>query len=180
METYISLLRGINVGGNNSIKMSELIELYSDLHFRNCKTYIQSGNVVFQFEKTNWLELAKLIETSILQRFQLNVPVIIFDKPELIEISNNNPFLIDRQEDTSKLHVTFLEKKPEINAINKINKSQYLPDEFEIINSTIYLFCPNGYGKTKLTNQFFENKLLTRASTRNWNTVIKLVEIINT
>ncbi len=177
MNTYISILRGINVSGKNLIKMNSLKEMYEDMGFQNVKTYIQSGNVVFQGRETNLMELEELITEGILKRFALNVPVLVQEYSELKSILSLNPFLNDPKEDISKLYTIFLSKSPEKHFAERIDSELYLPDRFYIMERTIYLFCPNGYGNTKLNNNFFENKLGVKATTRNWRTLMELVKM---
>ncbi len=177
MQTYISILRGINVSGQKMIKMNELLALFEGLHFKNIRTYIQSGNVVFQAVKTDVHDLAKLIEEKISERFGFAVPVMVKEKNEIATVLQNNPFIKSVDKDVSKLHVTFLSQEPDKSYIDKINQLQYLPDEYVLAGSTIYLYCPNGYGNTKLHNNFFENKLKVKATTRNWNTVNELMKM---
>ena len=177
METYISILRGINVSGHKLIKMPELLKMYESLNFKKVKTYIQSGNVVFQDKKTNCKNLEEKISKQIANDFHFEVPVLVKEKSELITILQNNPFLDKRKEDVTKLHVTFLSKEPEMDSLATIKAGNYNNDEFILSGKTVYLFCPDGYGRTKLTNNFFENKLKVVATTRNWNTVNQLVEM---
>lgn len=177
LETYISILRGINVSGQKMIKMPELIKMYESLNFKKVKTYIQSGNVIFQEKKTNCPDLEKKISKQISIDFHFEVPVLVKEEKELITVLKNNPFVNNRKEDITKLHVTFLSEDPEHGDLEKIKNGQYNGDEYIFSGKTIYLFCPNGYGRTKLTNNFFENKLKVVASTRNWNTINQLVEI---
>jgi len=177
MNTYISILRGINVGGKNLIKMTLLKELYERLGFSPAITYIQSGNVIFQANQTSAAELEKIISTAITTKFSFVVPVIVIEPAELKAIVTQNPFTTERKEDIEKLHITFLSQSPTLEIANSLNSNTYLPDEFFILQKTVYLFCPNGYGKTKLTNSFFESKLKVTATTRNMRTVIKLVRI---
>lgn len=177
METYIAILRGINVSGTKKIRMEDLRVKLTDMGFRQVKTYIQSGNVVFDHEKTDPLELAKRFEQIILDEYGFAVPVIITDADALEYVLTHNPFLNDRNEEADKLHVTFLAEAPADEKINKLDDKAYLPDEFIFKNNAIYLFCPNGYGRTKLTNNFFESKLKVTATTRNWKTVNALVEL---
>jgi uncharacterized protein (DUF1697 family) len=92
-------------------------------------------------------------------------------------VLSNNPFLSEKNIDESKLHVTFLGEFPSKEQIKKTETLNYEPDRFNIAGKEIYLYCPNGYGRTKLNNNFFENKLNVMATTRNWNTVKKLVEM---
>ena len=177
METYISILRGINVSGQKMIKMPELLKMYEGLNFKKVKTYIQSGNVIFQTEKTTCSDLEKMISKKITSDFRFEVPVLVKEKKELVVVLKNNPFVNKRKEDITKLHVTFLSKEPEQMNLKKIKDGLYNGDEFIFSGKTIYLFCPHGYGRTKLTNNFFENKLKVVATTRNWNTINQLVEI---
>jgi uncharacterized protein (DUF1697 family) len=177
METYISILRGINVGGNKKILMEDLKNLYIELNFKNIKTYIQSGNVIFDYEKTIPNQLIKKIEDKIYEKFKFQVPVIILSGFELQEIINNNPFLIENNIDVEKLHVTFLSDKPEIIKMEEIKKYEYKPDRFFCSDKTVYVYCPNGYGNTKLNNTFFESKLKVKATTRNLKTVQELFRI---
>jgi uncharacterized protein (DUF1697 family) len=121
--------------------------------------------------------LEKKITEKILKEFGFDVPVIVKDLDDLKTVLQNNPFVKKGNEDITKLHVTFLSHEPESENIAKITNGKYLPDEFVMKGKTIYLFCPNGYGKTKLTNTFFENKLRCNATTRNWKTINELFNI---
>jgi len=177
MKTYVSILRGINVGGKNLIKINSLREMYEGLGFLNVKTYIQSGNVVFQRVESNLEEMELLISDEILNRFTFNVPVFVREVSELKDILVQNPFLKETEEDISKLHLTFLSKVPENQFVEGIGNSSYLPDKYFIRERIVYLFCPNGYGKTKLNNSFFENKLRVKATTRNLRTLMELVKL---
>jgi uncharacterized protein (DUF1697 family) len=176
MKTYISILRGINVGGRKKIKMADLKELYESLNLEDVKTYIQSGNVVFQHIELSPLELANQIEKRIKEVYDFEVAVIIRTKEELLKIIENNPF---KNEDINKLYVTFLSESPIKKPIKEIDKIKEESEMFSICDKEIYLFIPNGYGRTKLSNDFFEKKLNLSATTRNWKTVNKLFEIAN-
>jgi uncharacterized protein (DUF1697 family) len=174
MHTYISILRGINVSGQKKIIMTDLLKLYEDLGFIDVKTYIQSGNVVFNSTKkvSNAL-LVKQIESKINEIYGFQVPVIIRTADDLAKIIASNPF---KTESTENLYVTFLSNLPNSNHLEKLTELNYLPDEFIVIEKDIYLNV-SSYGTTKLSNSFFENKLKVTATTRNWNTVNKLLAI---
>jgi len=174
LTTYISILRGINVSGHNSIKMEALRQMYAELGYINIFTYIQSGNIIFQSESTNPGDIEKTITEKIFQSFNCIVPVFVLTVVELNEALENNPFRNDATKDTAFLHLTFLSDAPDKILVEKIQKDIYLPDEFAVLNKTIYLYCPNGYGNTKLSNTFFENKLKLKATTRNLRTALKL------
>jgi len=176
METYISILRGINVG-NKQVNMKELKALFEGLGFERVQTYIQSGNVIFQKEKTSELDLVGQLEKAISSKFGFDVPVIVRDTKEWEKTVNNNPFLKEKDIKTDKLHVTFLSEEPEKSNLDKANSYNYEPDRFIIIGKDVYVYCPNGYGITKINNAFFESKLKVSATTRNWKTVNELYKL---
>lgn len=158
--------------------MDDLKALYENLELENVKTYIQSGNVIFQSNIESCKSLGDLISNRIHQQFQLDVPVIVKNMEEFNDVYENNPFLA-QDKDPQMLYVIFLSDNPNESVIEKIKKYSG-NDLFIIYKSAIYLFCTNGYGKTKLTNIFFENKLKIVATTRGWSTVCKLREIART
>jgi uncharacterized protein (DUF1697 family) len=174
MHTYISILRGINVSGQKKIIMADLVKLYEDLGFTDVKTYIQSGNVVFNStKKVSNSMLVKQIETKINEIYGFLVPVIIRTVDDLSKIIASNPF---KNETSENLYITFLSNLPNSNHLENLTELNYLLDEFIVIEKEIYLNV-SSYGTTKLSNSFFENKLKVTATTRNWNTVNKLLAI---
>lgn len=177
MKTYISILRGINVSGHKIIKMDALRNLYENMGFSNVTTYVQSGNVIFSGQDIEIRVLEKNIYQQIEKEFGFQVPVILLSIEMLKHIIENNPFVEDKNKDKSFFHVTFLSSKPEkYDAITIENKKQ---DEEDIAftDYAVYLYCPNGYGRTKLTNNFLESKLKVGATTRNWKTTQELLKI---
>ena len=175
MATYIALLRGINVSGHNMIKMDELKGVLGELDFTGIRTYIQSGNIVFGSNSDDPAALAAGIAGKIRERFGFEVPVVIRTLQELDVISKSNPFLRDGNLDAGKMHVTFLSELPDPGRTEKIMEYNFPPDEFAINGKEIYLYCPDGYGRTKLTPQFFESKLKVSTTTRNWKTILTLL-----
>jgi uncharacterized protein (DUF1697 family) len=176
MDTYISILRGINVSGHNKIKMDALKKLYEDIGFKQVQTYIQSGNVLFREKKSDGWILGKKISEKIAEMFGFAVPVLVKDLAEMETVLNNNPFVNERNSDIKTLHVTFLSRVPEPADIAKLSV-QAGNDEFIISSNVIYLYCPDGYGRTKLSNSYFENKLKIVATTRNWKSIMELVNL---
>ena len=162
------------MSGHKSIKMTELIALFDALHLKNAKTYIQSGNVVFQCKETDNGLLQHKISKGIMKTFGFEVPVLVRKADEITTVLKNNPFLKQKNIDLTKLHVTFLDGLPDKKTIDKIAEQQYASDEFVVVRQDIYLHCPNGYGNTKLSNTFWENRLKLTATTRNWKTVNEL------
>ena len=177
MKTYISILRGINVAGHNQIKMDALRQLYVDLGYAEIKTYIQSGNVIFKSESTATKTLEKTIGGKIYSAFGLKVPVIILTFDELKNALEHNPFMNESSKNPTFMHLTFLSDIPELKLLDNIQSDYFLPDEFHWSGKTIYLYCPVGYGNTKLNNTFFENKLKVSATTRNLRTCKELLSL---
>jgi uncharacterized protein (DUF1697 family) len=175
MQTYIAILRGINVSGHKLIKMDALKASFEHLGFADVQTYIQSGNIVFKY-KVNSKLLNNKIKAMLADEYGFDVPVLVKTVPEMEAIFNNNPFINNVTNDINTLHVTLLAEKPLPEHIAKLNKD-FGMDVYIIIENTIYLYCPNGYGKTKLTNTFFESKLKVSATTRNWKTISALVHL---
>ena len=177
METYIAILRGINVSGQKMIKMDALRKMCGALKFHNAQTYIQSGNIIFQFKESDPSDLEKKISKAIKKEFGFDVPVIVKGISELKFILKENPFLIKRKEDITKLHVTFLGAEPDKSLLANIAVLKYGDDAFFVVGKSVYLFCQNGYGKTKLSNNYFESRLKTSATTRNWKTLNELLQM---
>jgi uncharacterized protein (DUF1697 family) len=177
MNTYIAILRGINVGAQKAVKMEELRKMFEKLGAKRVKTYIQSGNVVFDSTEKNCKELKDQIEKEIGTTFGFDVPTLVIELSELKGIIKNNPYPAKKDVDISKVHVTFLSDQPDDELIAKIDQKLYKPDEFTIGSKSIYLHIPESYGLTKLSNSFFEKKLKLTATTRNWKTTNELLTI---
>ncbi len=175
MPTYISMLRGINVAGHNMIKMEALSKMYGALGFKNVRTYIQSGNVIFEAPSTDDEKLADKIEKKIESMFGFHVQVAIRTKEEIGSIIKKNP--LAKGKDIGWLHVTFLSDVPKDPPLAAIMKVKDKAEEIALVGKEVYLFCPNGYGRSNLNNNFLEKKLGVSATTRNWNTVNTLFEM---
>ena len=175
--TYISILRGINVSGHRIIKMDALKKLCADLKFKNVQTFIQSGNIIFNFKKNHTGKISELLKTAIEKIFGFDVPVVTCTISELENIIQSNPFINDTTKDQSFLHVSFLSGIPAPGKMDALKQLNFQPDDFIEIENVIYLYCPGGYGNTKLTNNFFENKLKLTATTRNWKTINELLKM---
>jgi len=172
---YISMLRGINVSGQKKIKMTDLKDLYLSLGFEGVSTYIQSGNVIFQSSGSDKKDLKIAIEKAIGEKYNFHVPVTIRTEKELKEIADSCPYEgAEIEENGTKILVTFLASSPSIENQEILKEYVKAPEKLTIRGSEIYLYCPNGYGKSKLSNTFLENKLGISATTRNWKSVRKL------
>jgi uncharacterized protein (DUF1697 family) len=168
MSVYISMLRGVNVSGQKKVSMDALRNCYESMGFREVRTYIQSGNVVFEHRNSEASDLTRKIERQIKDNFGFDVVVIIRTKEEIQAVIENNPF---GALDATKVHVTFLSLPPASIPTTEIDAARGKGERLSISGNEVYLFCPNGYGKTKLSNSFFERKLEVSATTRNWRTV---------
>lgn len=174
MRTYVSMLRGINVGGQKIVKMEQLKVLYESLGFTDVRTYVQSGNVLFEGSEPDSSNLSRKIKERIRKSFNLEVSVFIRTEDELRRLIEENPF---EGKDAGKLHVTFLSERPATWPLDEISNAKEGGEEFLISGKEIFLFLPNGYGRTKLSNNFFEKKLKVNATTRNWRTVNSLLSM---
>jgi uncharacterized protein (DUF1697 family) len=178
IEPNISFLRGVNMTDHNSIKMTDLSELFIKIGLKDAETYIQSGNVVFSdIGEILPSDLTSSIEQAILNRFNYAIPVIIRSRKELADLFTSNPFLEEPGFDPSKMAVIFLHDKPSDNQLRKVEAVDYPPDKFEIIGREIYTYCPNGFGKTKIYTNFFEKKMGVSGTARNWKTITTLLSI---
>ena len=171
MPTYISILRGINVSGQKKILMADLKVLYEELGFKNVQTYIQSGNVVFEYIETPALKLQQLIFEKINNHYGFDVPNLILTSSEIKDALDNNPF-----KNIEKMYFTFLEKQPTKENIDILNGYSFENEYYQLIGKVIYSHFPNGAGRAKMTNNFFESKLKVNATSRNLNTTKKLLE----
>jgi len=175
MPTYIAMLRGINVSGHKMVKMEALRASFGALRLSNVQTYVQSGNVIFGIGNGSVAALSEKIEQRILRDFDFSVPVFLRTAKELEEIIKDNPFLKETAIDHSKLHITFLSDAAPKTAPEALQPLAVKPEQFHAIGRQIYLYCPNGYGRTKLSNTAIERKLSVGATTRNWRTVNTLL-----
>jgi uncharacterized protein (DUF1697 family) len=176
MKTLVALLRGINVGGKNTVPMTALRTELAEFGLEDIVTYIQSGNVIFRTPARSKDDIAAGIEQRIAKAYGVSVAVILRTPAELTGIVKNNPFL-NGKADLSKLHVVFLDRPPAAGAVAKLDPERSPPDEFSARAREIYLHLPNGSARTKLTIDYFERRLGVRATARNWNTLLKLIAL---
>ena len=171
------MLRGVNVGGNNMIKMDALRALYESLKLQDPQTYVQSGNVVFRTDERDLVLLARRVENGIERRFHFRPDVIVRTTSELRDAIARNPFAMRRGIEPGKLLVTFLAGDPAVEAREKVLKIKTDPEELSISGRELYIYYPNGMGRSKLSWIAVANALKTSGTGRNWNSVTKLLEI---
>ncbi|MFV0571265.1 MAG: DUF1697 domain-containing protein [Xanthomarina gelatinilytica] len=173
MNTYIILLKGINVGGHKKVPMADLRDLLSKSGFENVQTYIQSGNVVLESsEKANAIE--NKIHKAILAQFGFEVLVMAKTRQDLQRIFDNSPFSEDKKKAS---YFLMLHQTPKDDLVKTASKKVYEADEYQIIDDCLYLFCEKGMGKSKFNVNYFERTLNTFATARNYNTMVKLLSL---
>lgn len=180
MRNYIALLRGINIGNRNKILMADLRVLLEQLGFIDIKTYIQTGNIAFNYSGTeNIPALSEKIERKITEVYNYTIPVLVISKDEITNIITENTFIKRGINDIERLHITFLETEPKAEELAKITEYKDISgdDEFQVVGKRVYIYCSGTYMDTKFGNNFFEKKLKVKTSTRNWKTTIKLFEL---
>ena len=169
------MLRGINISGQKKIKMADLKAHLEDIGFRNVQTYIQSGNVVFEYPDSSQKAIESQISEKLLKEYGWDLPVLVRNSREFEYILMNNPFLKDK--DTDRLYVTFLSDNSTDERLDQLKNYDYSPEEYVVDGTFIYFYAPHGYGRAKMNNNFFESKLKVAATTRNWKTVNVLFEL---
>lgn len=174
--TCIALLRGINVGGKNKLPMRDLTALMDDLGGMNIRTYIQSGNVVFEIGAARVKSFPSALQKAIAQSCGITTPVVLFDAGAFARIIAENPFL-QREVDESHLHVALLSEPVDRKRLAALDPQRSPGDTFEADARAIYLHLPNGVARTKLTNQYLDRTLGVVSTVRNWRTMLKLREL---
>jgi uncharacterized protein (DUF1697 family) len=170
MKRFIILLRGINVSGKNKLPMADLRDLLNALEFKNVQTYIQSGNIILDTDKSK-IEVCQNIKEGVLSKFGYDVPVLARTISEWEKVISKYPFSIENERIVA---FTFLNKGTKELVIEVKNIGE---DQYKIVDDVVYLNCPIGFGLTKLTNNVIEKKLNVIATTRNLRTTLKLLEL---
>jgi uncharacterized protein (DUF1697 family) len=173
---YVALLRGINLGGRR-IPMPALAAMFSDAGCHDVRTYIASGNVVFSATPALAGRIPRVIPAAIAETYHFDAPVIVRSADEMHGVTLHNPFL-ERGCDPAWLHVVFLADMPAPPAVAALDPHRSPPDEFVLRGGEIYLYLPNGAARSKLTNAYFDAKLKTISSGRNWRTVTTLLQMM--
>jgi len=178
MTAFVSLFRGINVGGHHKIRMDELKDLHESLGLRDVLPYIQSGNVVFKSDDADLARLRKQIEDGFEKKFGFHVEIIVRTSAELRDIIDKNPFQSQQSKESKWVVVMFLAARPDNTAQEELLKTYVGPEELFIIGKELYIYYTHGIGRSKLSHSFIEKKLKTFGTARNWNTILQLQELI--
>jgi uncharacterized protein (DUF1697 family) len=174
---YISILRGINVSGQKLIKMDALKRSYESLGYQQVTSYVQSGNVIFDSAEAEQHVIAQKISVVIKRDFGFDVPVIVLSLSQLGQIIDQCPWQIVSGKDPAHFYITFLAAMVQQYDPAAITDKKQDGEEISFAERAVYLYCPNGYGNTKLHNSFLESKLKVGATTRNWKTSNALLRI---
>ncbi|AIQ39129.1 DUF1697 domain-containing protein [Paenibacillus sp. FSL R7-0297] len=177
MSTYIALLRGINVGGNKLIKMQELKAMFAELQYENVRTYIQSGNVVFESEESSAIRLSEVISQRIQETFGFGVPVIIRSLEELEAVIAGNPFPLTEPEEFKRLYVSFLDAEPSAEALEMIRPYEDGADRVRVVGKEMYTYYEVSVSESPLFKVQFDRLLGTTLTARNWNTLGKVTAL---
>lgn len=177
MTRWIALLRGVNVSGKNAIRMAALQSSFERLGCKNVRTYLQSGNVVFNIKTSDTEKLSAKITTAIALDFRHEVAVGVLSAQALTHIVNSNPMQPKLNDEAPRYHATFLLEPVSQKQFAAIKLPAATGEQATLLGSVIYLYCPHGYGKTKLNNTYFEKALSVTATTRNWRTVLALQQL---
>ncbi|MFG2551348.1 DUF1697 domain-containing protein [Streptomyces sp. NPDC048581] len=176
--TYAALLRGINVGGSRKLPMAELRTLMTGIGYGDVRTYLQSGQAVFTADHGDEESLAAELASAIEKQFGFAVDVIVRDHAYLRAVADNCPFPAVELE-PKQLHVTYFSAPVDAERFAEIDRAAYLPEEFRLGDRELYLYAPDGLGRSKL-GEILSRPRLNKgliATSRNWNTVLKLVEM---
>ncbi|MGL1892744.1 MAG: DUF1697 domain-containing protein [Spirochaetaceae bacterium] len=174
MTRYLILLKGINVSGQKKIKMTELKELLLLNGYSNIITYLQTGNILLESDNKTEI-IGKNIEELIFKKYKFEVSVFVITKYHITEVLDNFPFKgLDLENIGNKILISFLSEPPLLENITKVMEYVKAPDKLEVLDNIVYLYCPGGYGKSKLSNKFLENRLKVISTTRNLNTLNKI------
>jgi uncharacterized protein (DUF1697 family) len=176
-HTHISLLRGINVGGNKIIPMKELKALYESLGFTNVRTLLATGNIAFESAQEDAAALKAQIEAGIVATFGFDSVVFMRTPDDLCAVIEACPFGEAERAEGGKLLVMFLQAAPAAANIQRLRDEQAGTEIFHVINRELYAFYPDGMGRSKLGNPQLERKLGVLGTGRNWNTVLKTLAL---
>ena len=175
-DTHVALLRGVNVGGRNKLPMKALASMFRNIGCDSVQTYIQSGNVVFRADTELACRVPGLIAESIASEFGYTITLVGRSAVDLYEAVRVNPFARDGA-DVKELHAVFVADDPPSELVDALDPGHSPGDRFSVVGREIFLHCPRGLSRTKFTNAWFDSKLQTTSTMRNWRTVLKLLEL---
>lgn len=177
MPVLISMLRGVNLGAHNRIKMDALRSLYESLGLEDPRTYVQSGNVIFRTREKNSSQLAAKIQAAIARKFGFSADVVVRTVDEMMKVIAANPFAKRKDVPPNKLLVSFLAAEPPKDAAAALQEFSSLPEEIHLKGKELYIYFPNGAGKSKLPWSRLDKLMKVTGTARNWNSVTRMLEM---
>lgn len=180
MKTYIALLRAINVGGNSKLAMADLKAMLVDMAFDNPQTLLQTGNLIFQSKATSGDKLEASLEQALAERFELTTDVFVRTVDEWRHALAANPFAKEAANDPSHLLVMPLKAAPPKKAVQDLQTAIHGREKVAAVGRELFIVYPDGIGRSKLTIKMIETKLDTRGTGRNWNTAVKIMQLLET
>ena len=177
MPIIISLLRGINVGGNKKIKMADLRDLYTSLGFQNTQTLLNSGNALFETDISDMSSIQQTIEDTIQSTFGFEVEIILRTPADLEAIIANHPFTDEQLNDPAKIAIVYMDRTPDDEAIDDLRDNNPGHEEIHAGGRELFIFYPDGMGRSKLDHNRIQRTLKVTATVRNWNTTNKLLNL---
>jgi uncharacterized protein (DUF1697 family) len=178
MTRYAVFLRAVNVGGNNKVPMATLRQIATDAGFTDVATYVQSGNLVLSADTTRPADVERAIHEGIHDALGLDIDVIARSRADLAAVIKASPYA-DRAEDPKKVHVSFLAGKPSAAAIKACDPEEFDPERFEFGDRCVYLWHPDGVGRSKMATAPWAKRLGVAGTGRNWRTVTKMLELLD-
>jgi uncharacterized protein (DUF1697 family) len=177
MTAFVALLRGINVSGQKQIRMADLQKSCEALGLKEVRSYLQSGNVVFCASRADPRKLAAALRDRIVEDFGHDVEVLVLPVKELNLVASSNPLWPRSGGEEKLFHGTFLFQPVPEDRFRKLKLPTQPGERAVLVGQVVLLYCPHGYGRTKLNNNFFEKALRVPATTRNWRTVLALKDL---
>ena len=174
MKTYVALIRGINVGGHKKVPMAILRDVLNKADFQDVKTYIQSGNIVFKSTEKNSKTIERIIQKSIESYFSFLVPVIVKTKEELQFIFDSCHLSDEKRRES---YFVLFDDIPDSELVKEVESITFENEEFSIVRDCLYFYSSTGYGRTKFNMNSIEKKLKVNATSRNFKTIVKLLEL---
>ncbi len=175
---FVALLRGVNVGRHKRMRMAELRDALVAAGLDEVSTYLQSGNVLFSAETDDRSTLESSIEAAVGERFGFDVAVLVRSAEQMQEVVVSNPYAPQAASDPTRVHAMFLAASPSAEAWSRVDPASVAPDEFSVNDDVVYMHLPNGMGGAQLPDAIVQAELGVAATTRNWRTVTRLLEML--
>ena len=179
MGRYVALLRAINLAGRNKVRMADLRELFEALGFHDVRTLLQSGNVVFTGTSRSTARLEAMLEAEAAGRLGLTVDFFVRKATAWEDVRQANPFPMEAERDPAKLLVMLLKAKPDREAVRALEQRPSAGERVLVTPQGVYIFYPDGLGRSRLTSSVVERTLGTGGTGRNWNTVVRIADLLS-